>query len=190
MSKIGWGKPKIAISKIGTGSKWKMMQTPVQNSTTMNVDKGEKKEALIEGGEVEDVRYEKNKHALVMQVRVLKGRPLPIPHKDGTVEGEYVLALQPEDPNVPSGIVLQTAHVSAETGFSSEDGVTITYTFDALTPQATDTTEETQIVLGEVAITGSGDNITVTVKPFDTESGDLATQAKTVNPATGAIKTS
>lgn len=188
MSKIGWGKPRIAVAKIGTGATWKEMPTPVQGSTAMNVEKGEKREALIEGGEVEDVKYDKNKHALVCTVRALTGRNIPIPHQDGEVEGEYILALQPEDKTVPSGIVIQTARVSVETQFSSEDGVSLVYTFDALKPKDSTSSEKTQIVLGEVEITGGTNSIsTVKIKPYDSTTGAIAATAKTVDPVKGGI---
>lgn len=155
MAEIGWGKPKIVFAKHGAES-WTKMQPAMQNSTALNTEKGEKKEALIEGGEVEDVKYNRNKYGLVFTIRVKKTGTVPIKHKDGIVDGEYVLALQPEDPDVPSGIVISKAHVSVENGFSSTDGATLIYTFDAIVP----VDESDQVKIGKVAFTENDGTIT------------------------------
>lgn len=176
MAVIGWGKPKIVFGQIG-GSTWSTMQNPVQNSTTLTTEKGEKQEALCEGGEVEDVKYDKNKYALSMTIRVRKGGTQPIAHTDGLVSSEYMVALQPEDPQVP-GIVLQKAHVSVEDGFSTTDGTTFIYTFDALVPDDA----SAQVKHGVVAFTESSGNVTtVKITPLGSET------AKTLNVSTGAI---
>lgn len=159
MAVIGWGKPKIVFGKItaSTGNDagtWSKMQNPVQNSTSLTTEKGEKQEALCEGGEVEDVKYDKNKYSLAMTIRVRKGGTQPIPHNDGLVSGEYMVALQPEDAAVP-GIVIQKARVSVEDGFSTTDGTTFIYTFDALVPDDS----SNQVKHGTVVITESSGEV-------------------------------
>lgn len=179
MALIGWGKPTIAFSKIGTGETWKKMQNPVQNSTTLSTEKGNKTEALCEGGVVEDVKFDKNKYSLTMTVRVKKGATQPIPHDDGVVNDEYVVALQPEDPAVP-GILMQRARASVEDGWSSADGTTFIYTFDALVPED----ETNQVKHGVIGITTAEGAITAVT--FTALGGN---SAKTVNPATGVLST-
>lgn len=167
MAVIGWGKPNIVFGKIGEGNSWSKMQTPVQNSTTLSTEKGDKQEALVEGGGVEDVRYNKNKYSLTMTIRVRKGGTSPIPHNDGIVSGEYMVALQPEDTAVP-GIVMQKAHVSVEDAFSTEEGTTFIYTFDGLVPDD----NSNQVKHGVVVITessGSVSAVKVTVMGSETQ---------------------
>jgi len=177
MAQIGWGKPKIVFGKIGEGNSWSKMQNPVQNSTSLSTEKGSKSEALCEGGEVEDVKYDKNKYSLQMTIRVKKGGTQPIEHADGVVNDEYMVALQPEDAAVP-GVVIQKAHVSVEDAWGTEDGTTFIYTFDALTPAD----ETNKVKHGVVAFTESEGAITA-VKI--TEIG--GSTAKTLTLASGTL---
>lgn len=181
MAQIGWGKPKIVFGKIvepgASSAPWAKMQNPVQNSTTLSTEKGSKSEALCEGGEVEDVKYDKNKYSLTMTIRVKKGATQPIPHNDGVVNDEYMIALQPEDPAVP-GLAIQKAHVSVEDGWGTEDGTTFIYTFDALAPG--DGTN--QVKHGVVTITeNDGDVTAVAIKELGQNT------SKTLNLKGGTI---
>lgn len=159
MAVIGWGKPKIVFGQIVKASEtpgpWSKMQNPVQNTTQLTTEKGEKQEALCEGGEVEDVKYDKNKYSLAMTIRVRKGATPPITQNDGLVAGEWMVALQPEDPEVP-GIVIQKARASVEDGFTTSDGTTFIYTFDAIIPDD----ESNQVKHGVVEFTESSGSVT------------------------------
>lgn len=136
MAAIGWGKPRIFIKSLGdSGGSWKEVPIPVENSTQLTTTKGDKTEAKLEGGANEDVRYGKNTYALAYQIRIAKGKTQPFEHNDGIVSGEYAVAVQPEDPLVP-GVMIDKSVVSAEDGFSTEEGGYITYTHDALQPDS------------------------------------------------------
>lgn len=155
MAVISWGKPDIFIKDLDNSmSKWILLPTPVEDSTQLTPTKGVKKEAKIEGGENEDVKYGKNTYALTFNIRKAKGRKAPVPHNDGVVAHNYALALRPEDPETP-GIVIEKATVSVEDSWSSAEGGIWAITFDALKPASGN-----QIKDGVVAVTGSGDNIT------------------------------
>ena len=135
MAVIGWGKPRIFTKRIDTeDGTWKEVPIPVEDSTTLETTKGDKTEAKLEGGSNEDVKYGANTYALSYTIRVAKGKVQPFEQNDGYVEGEYKLALQPEDPNVP-GFMIDKSVVSAEDGFSTTEGGTIVYTHDALKPE-------------------------------------------------------
>lgn len=132
MAAIGWGKPRIFIKDLDAETPaWKETPTPVENSTKLTPTKGNKKEAPLEGGENEDVRYAKNKYELAYQIRVAKGKKMPIMHIDGVVDHQYAVAIQPEDPTVP-GVLIDKSRVSVEDPFTAEDGGSFTYTHDAL----------------------------------------------------------
>ena len=65
MAQLSWGKPKIEFGKLGADgaapTKWdKLEYDPVENSTKLTTSKGEKKEAKVEGGENEAVKYSRN----------------------------------------------------------------------------------------------------------------------------------
>ena len=54
MAVIGWGKPRIFVKDLDDQSaKWIELPTPVEDSTQLSTEKGDKQEAKIEGGENE-----------------------------------------------------------------------------------------------------------------------------------------
>ena len=135
MANIGWGKPRIIVQKLdaegnGTGD-WIELDTPVEGTTTLATTKGDKQEAKIEGGENEDVRYNKNTYALSLEIRAVKGRKKPIADDDGIINDKYQVYLQPEDAGV-DGFHMPMTTVSVEDNWDTEDGGSWVYTFDAL----------------------------------------------------------
>ncbi len=134
---LSWGKPVIKIGKLGDGGKaptsWIDIPTPVENSTKLTPTKGAKKEAKIEGGENEAVKYAANTYAFEFELRAGKGRAKPVEDIDGIIPGEYAVKLQPEDPTV-EGIVIDRSVMSMEETFDTENGKKWKYTFDVLKP--------------------------------------------------------
>lgn len=153
MAVIGWGKCRILYKNLDDSSGWKEAPTPAENTTQLTATKGDKTEAKLEGGANEDVKYAKNTYALAYQIRVAKGKTMPFKQNDGLVAGNYAVAVQPEDPEVP-GIMIDKSVVSAEDTFSTEEGGAITYTHDALQPASGN-----QVKWGKVKVTESGGTI-------------------------------
>ena len=156
MAIIGWGKCRILVSKLstsGTPTTWTEVPTPVEDSTELTTTKGDKTEAKLEGGANEDVKYGRNTYALAYQIRVAKDKTMPFEAEDGVVQGEYAVAVQPEDKDVP-GIMIEKSVVSAEDTFSTAEGGAIIYTHDALQPA-----EGSQVKWGKIAVTESGGTI-------------------------------
>lgn len=154
MAVIGWGRPTIAISKLDTNgdpTTWDEVPTPAEDSTSLTTTKGDKTEAKLEGGANEDVKYGRNTYALAYQIRVAKGKTMPFTAIDGVVEGEYAVAVQPEDPTVP-GIMIKKSVVSAEDTYSTAEGGAIVYTHDALQPN-----EGSQVEWGVITIERGAD---------------------------------
>lgn len=149
---LSWGKPRIFLKKIGSSTAAIIeLFTPVEDSTQLSTTKGDKKEAKIEGGENEAVKYSKNTYALSAAIRLgfdgTANRKKPIEDSDGVIEGEYELYLQPEDPKAP-GLHMRRCTVSVEDSYTAADGVTLTYTFDAVKDGSYD-----QIEWGTVTVT-------------------------------------
>lgn len=116
MAQLSWGKPTIEFGKCGANgaapTTWtKLLCDPVENSTKLTPTKGEKKEAKVEGGENEAVKYAKNTYAFEFEIRAAKGRQKPIPDSDGVVEGEYAFRVTPEDATC-EGILIDRSVVS------------------------------------------------------------------------------
>lgn len=138
MAQLSWGKPTIEFGECGANgaapATWKKLAyDPVENSTKLTPTKGEKKEAKVEGGENEAVKYAKNTFVFEFEVRAAKGRTKPIEDSDGVVDGEYAVRLTPEDTTV-EGILIDKATVSVEETFDTAEGKKWKYTFDVLKP--------------------------------------------------------
>lgn len=136
MAVISWGKPKIEIAKLdssGTPGAWTEVDTPKQDSTQLTTEKGDKKEALEEGGGVVDAKYNKSKYSLVYQLFAKKGSTKPIADDDGVVLDNYAVRITPEDPTVPGWIMPKT-NVSVVDTWSAEEGQLWEYTHDGLVP--------------------------------------------------------
>jgi len=167
MAYIGWGKPRVLFKDLDDSSAtWQEMPPIVENSTELTTTKGDKKEAKVEGGENEDVKYNKNTYALACQVRAAKDRKCPIAHIDGVVAHNFLVVVQPEDPDVQGLCILKSA-VSVEDAFTSEDGGAWTFTFDAVKKSA----GLKQIYWGVIGITETGSTISsVTCQPEGADS--------------------
>ena len=162
MSVLGWGKCRLFVKDLDTTSaKWVEFPTPVENTTTLETTKGDKQEAKVEGGENEDVRYAKSTYTLNANIRAAKGRAKPIKDEDGIIAHNYAVAVQPEDPEA-IGIYIPKAKPSVNDTWSTEEGGIWEYAFDALKNE-----ETTQIQMGVINVTGSGDSLEVTFEEVE-----------------------
>lgn len=134
---LTWGKPTIKIGKLGANgtapTSWIDIPTPVENSSKLTPTKGAKKEAKIEGGENEAVKYAANTYAFEFEIRFGEGRTKPVDDIDGVIAGEYALKLQPENPTL-KGIVIDRGVLSVEDTWDGENGTKLKYTLDVLKP--------------------------------------------------------
>ena len=138
MAQLSWGKPTIEFGKCGANgaapTTWtKLAYDPVETSTKLTPTKGEKKEAKVEGGENEAVKYARNTYAFEFEIRAAKGRQKPIADSDGVVEGEYAFRLTPEDTTC-EGILIERSVVSLEESYDTAEGKKWKYTVDVLKP--------------------------------------------------------
>ncbi|MBR6250123.1 MAG: hypothetical protein IKR17_02880 [Bacteroidales bacterium] len=141
MAVISWGKPKIWYAPLssGTPGTWKAAPTPAEGTTTLTITKGDKKEAKIEGGEVEATRYSANTAALEFTYRgsATQGKLDGVTDVNGVIQGEYAIKLQPEDATAP-GLYIPRGVLSLEPSYTAEDGIQYKYTLDALIPSGND----------------------------------------------------
>lgn len=169
MAVLSWGKPRIFIRDLGASQpSWLELPTPVEDSTNLATTKGDKKEAKVEGGENEDVKYSKNTYALTFNIRGAKGRSKPINDADGVIGNNFEVILQPED-KTNEGFWIEKSSVSVEDTWSAADGTIWAYTFDALKPDAGD-----QVKWGVVTVTESEGKITDVVCTPNEDSDDEA----------------
>ena len=135
MSKLSWGKPTIEIAPItnGTIGTYIKLPTPVEESTQLTTDEGDRQEARTEGGDLVDVRRGKNSYSCVFELFKTKGATKPIEDIDGVITQEYSLRLTPADPT-NDGWLMPRASVSIQDTWSANDGYKWQYTFEALLP--------------------------------------------------------
>ncbi len=165
--KSSWGKPTILVADLdATSFAWKKVPTPVDGTTQLTTTAGDKTEALVEGGAVEDVKYAKNKYALQYNIRALKGRKKPIQDNDGVVPHNYAVLIQPEDAAC-SGHLIQLSSVSVEMSFTSADGKVWTFKHDAL--QLEDETNQVKDGVVTISYDTDGSVSKVTFSPDESE---------------------
>lgn len=139
MSVLSWGKPTIETCKLTNGDlpsdpTWKPMPEIVTDTTKLNTEPGEKKEAIAEGGDIVDVRYSKSKYTLEFELFVKKGDSKPIEDEDGVILENYAVRLTPED-DTCEGFLIDNSSVSCVETWSSADGKRWKYTFSGLKPK-------------------------------------------------------
>lgn len=139
MAVLSWGKPKIEFTKLENGevpssAVWTALPTPVENTTKLTTESGEKKEAKIEGGEVIDVKKGKSKFTFEFELYITRGFTKPIADEDGLVIDNYALRLTPEDSTL-KGLLFENTSISVEETWDSEFGGKLKYTCEVLKPK-------------------------------------------------------
>lgn len=134
MSVTSWGKCSIFVQPVGSEkNEWDKLDTPKEDTTQVNPTKGDTMTQTEEGGGTVDRKTKKSTYEAVYQLFIKKGVAQPFKTIDGVIEGNYRLAIQPEDPELP-GVYMGNTTVGAEEGYTTADGALITYTHSALIP--------------------------------------------------------
>lgn len=134
MSVTSWGKCSIFIQKVGTKkNEWDKLDTPKEDSTQVTPTKGDTMTQTEEGGGTVDRKTKKSTYEAAYQLFYKKAVAQPFQTIDGVIEGNYRLAIQPEDPELP-GVYMGNTTVGAEEAYTTADGALITYTHSALIP--------------------------------------------------------
>lgn len=131
---LSWGKCTVSVKSLtDSDAVWTAFTTPVEDSTTLETEEGDKLEAKIEGGENEAVKYKKSTYTLDFETRQAPEREDPITGEDGVVEGEYAVLIVPEDDSAYN-VYIPRAACSIQKSFTAEEGIKYAYHFDALVP--------------------------------------------------------
>lgn len=138
MSKLSWGKPTVEFTKTENGAPaaaavWAAFPEIKEGTAKLTPTKGNKIEAIEEGGDLVDARYGKSKYAFELEVFVKKGEERPIEDQNGIVADNYAIRLTPED-EACEGFMMDNAIVSVDESWSSADGKMLKYTFEGLKP--------------------------------------------------------
>lgn len=134
MAVTSWGICSIFVQPLGsTKNEWTKLDTPKEDTTQANPTKGDTMTQTEEGGGTVDRKTKKSTYELVYQLFIKKGVAQPFPTIDGVVEGNYRVAVQPEDPELP-GVYMGNTTIGAEESYTTADGALISYTHSALIP--------------------------------------------------------
>ena len=137
---LSWGAVKGYWTKIENGVEgaWHELPNIVDDTLTINTEKGDKMEAPIEGGQNEFVQYKKSTFTVEWEHRAAKEddglRQKPFIDVDGVIDGVYALKFIPETAGT-YGIYVKRCALSVEDSYSSEDGIKWKYTADVLAPE-------------------------------------------------------
>ena len=143
MKQLMWGEALAAIAKQkadGTYDAFNKLPKCVENALNLTTTKGEKKEAKVEGGGIEAVKYGHNAYGLSMSFRrgVVKGQKVTFPFEeeeiDGVVPGIYYLRVQPEDKS-SGGLSVKEVVISTEDTYTAADGAIKIVNFDFIKPE-------------------------------------------------------
>jgi hypothetical protein len=137
MAVLNWGKPTVQIGVVGAGGSvpatWLELPAIVQGTAQLTTEAGNKTEAIAEGGDIVDVRYDKSKYTLELELFVKKGDAKPIDDNDGVIIDNYAVRLTPEDP-AGYGFVMDNTSVACTETWTAADGSRWKYTFSGLKP--------------------------------------------------------
>ena len=136
---LSWGEIVGYFAPITNGveGEWKRLPNIVDDTLTINTEKGDKMEAPIEGGRNEYVQYKKStftvewEHRYALEDSGLREKPFH--DVDGVVDGVFAFKFIPKSVGT-AGFYVKRAAVSCEDTYSSEDGIKWKYTADVLAP--------------------------------------------------------
>lgn len=134
MAILTWGKPKIEIVKSTAGvpgTPYVEVANIKEDSFKLTTNKGAKIEATLEGGDLLDAYYKKNTYTVEFEVWAVGAKP--IVDNDGQVTDNYSLRITPQTVSL-AGYIIPNSSVQVEDTFTSKDGKTWKYTFEALKP--------------------------------------------------------
>lgn len=143
MSVLTWGKPNLFVKNLDEGdANWTKLDTPKEDTTELTPTKGDALEATEEGGAIVDKKAKKSTYELAYQIFQKIGKALPFTSIDGVIEGNWAIAVQPEDTTGP-GIYIGKSSISAEESYTPADGALVTYTHSAVVPEGDDVAKTT-----------------------------------------------
>lgn len=142
MATILWGKPALTITVVSStnASANLTVPTPVEDSTQLSTERGDKHEANIEGGGYEAVRYDKGSFTLEFSVRFATGRTMPfadVSH-DGITTGTYKFVVSDPADNTAPKMQMNEAVVSYEDEYSADNGAMRHYFCESIIPESGD----------------------------------------------------
>lgn len=147
---FNWGKPTLFIKNLSiAGSKFKKLPTPIEDSTELTPNEGEKIDGTVEGGEIEVSRTKKSTYEFGYNIRKLAGRKPPFKTVDGVTNHEFAILLMPEDNNA-DGIYIERSAARVAEPYTPGEGGRWNVLHSALKPTSGNT-----VKWGKVIVSGN-----------------------------------
>lgn len=128
------GRCKVYGAKLdvdGNIGKWRLFDTPKEDTTTIETEPGDKKEWFEEGHVKVDEYQKVASYTLKFEMLGMKDREKPIADKNGVITDNYAFRIVPEDPSC-FGIFLPRCSVSCEETWSAAEGTLWKYSAASL----------------------------------------------------------
>lgn len=137
--KILFGKPKIqycpSVDGVPDGN-WVTIDTPKEDSTSLETNEGDDLEAREEGGEIVDRIGQASSYSLSFELFKKKGEAFPLSDKEsnGVVSGEYSIRVTSDIDTEAPGYQIDRASVKTARLYSPDETYRKQFTFSALKP--------------------------------------------------------
>lgn len=145
--KVLFGRPRLeyceSVNGVPTGE-WIAIDTPKEDTTSIDTNEGADVEASEEGGELIDRLSDASSYTLTFELFKKKGEAMPLSNREsrGVVYGEYAIrVLSDIDSEVP-GIQFDRCSVKTARLYTPNDTYRRQYKFAALKPPTGDTIKE------------------------------------------------
>ncbi len=137
---LSWAKCKVTAQPINTdgtmGAEYEF-PIPVEGTTAVTTEAGEKLEAKVEGGEVIAAKTKASNFSLEFEIHVAAGYPRPAAPYDGNngvIFGNHVVKVIPDEP-AALALRFNRCSMSVQKQFDSSKGITWKYVVAALMPE-------------------------------------------------------
>ena len=164
--KILFGKPKLEYCPSTNGvpdGNWVEVDTPKEDSTSLETNEGTDLEAREEGGEVVDRIGQASSYALSFELFKKKGEAFPMAENEsrGVVSGEYAVRVTSDIDAEAPGYQIDRAAVKTARLYSPGDTYRKQYTFAALKPNSGDTVKDIENTAVSVAASATSATATL-----------------------------
>lgn len=164
--KILFGKPKLEYCASSNGvpdGNWVVVDTPKEDTTSLETTEGTDLEAKEEGGEVVDRIGQASSYALSFELFKKKGEAFMLSDKEsrGVVAGEYAIRVTSDIDAEAPGYQIDRAAVKTSRLYSPGDTYRKQFTFSALKPANGDTVKDIENTAVSVPSSTTSQSVTM-----------------------------
>ena len=164
--KILFGRPRIEICPSVNGvpnGEWIDLDTPKEDTSSLETAEGSDLEAVEDGGEVVDRISLPSSYSFTFELFKKKGEAMPLSDREsrGVVNGEFAIRVTSDVDSEAPGFKMDRCVVKTARRYSPSDTYRKQYTFYALKPANGETIKEVENTLLEFTYVASSKTVTV-----------------------------